>query len=220
MIRDDLSDKLIHLTRGGSDQEAADAFLSIINERALKGGCGNIKGGFRCVCFSEAPVSKLGHILAAPTAHRMRYRPFGIMVSKQWLFNLGGRPVIYQTDAEYAHLVNENQYRHVRYDPISGVDFTWEREWRIHTDALALESQHATVVVPNRLWAEWFYARHMASISRRAIVTHGFIGPATVARFPWHFIALEDLGVSIPAVAPPPAEGIVVGLGGAGSVRG
>src|SRR5436190_24168723 len=108
MIRDDLSDKLVHLTRGATDQAAADAFLSIVKERKVRGGSGCIKGGFRCVCFSEAPVSKLSHILANPSAHGMRYRPFGVMVDKTWLFSRGGRPVIYQPDADY-ELLHENQ---------------------------------------------------------------------------------------------------------------
>ena len=202
MIRDDLSGKLIHLTRGATDQAAADAFLSIVQERRLRGGTGCIKGGFQCVCFSEAPVSKLAHILANPSAHGMRYRPFGLMVDKNWLFSRGGRPVIYQTDAEYDLLHETQQFRHVRYEPNDGVDFTWEREWRAQVDGLDLDPQVTTLVVPTRAWEKWFQDKHTAMLARRALVTH-MIGPRSVSEFPWHFIVLGDLGVETPGVDPP-----------------
>jgi hypothetical protein len=207
VIRDDLSDKLIHLTRGDSDQQAAETFLKILDERRLRGGTGCIKGSFCCVCFSEAPISKLGHILAAPGAHGMRYSPFGVMVSKSWLFARGGRPVIYQSDREFKLLHADQQYRHVRYEPADEgyqVDFTWEREWRIRVDELTLEPPATTVVVPTRAWEHWFMRRHQDSLSNFAAVTGGFTGPDSMTDPPWHFIVLEDLGVPIPAVAPPP----------------
>jgi hypothetical protein len=205
VIRDDLSQKLIHLTRGENDQKAANVFLSIIQERRLRGGTGCVKGGFRCVCFSEAPVSKLAHILANRPAHGMRYSPFGVMLDKSWLFSRGGRPVIYQTDGEYELLHETQKFRHVRYDPTSGVDFSWEREWRLRIDTLALDPEDTTLVVPTRTWEKWFLDRHTAMLSRRALVTQGFVGPSGVSEFSWHFIVLQDLGVEIPAVEPPQA---------------
>jgi len=203
MIRDDLSDKLIHLTRGGSDQAAAEAFLSIVQDRAIRGGTGCIKGRFHCVCFSEAPVSKLCQILANPSAHGMRYRPFGIMLEKCWLFEKGGRPVIYQADTEYDLLHDSQKFRHVRYEPNDGVDFTWEREWRVCTEKVELDSKAMSLVVPNREWEKWFHDQHVSRLAMRAIVTMGYIGPKSVSEFPWHFIVLDDLGVKMPHIAPP-----------------
>jgi hypothetical protein len=198
MIRDDLSDRLIHLTRGTTYDDAAATFEKIIGERKLLGGSGCIKGGFRCVCFSEAPLSKLTTILANPMAHGMRYKPFGVMVDKKWLYERGGRPVIYQSDSEFDLLKPEQQWRHVRYEPHARVDFTWEREWRIRTDELLLDLEAATLVIPNREWEARFHEQHLGMLSRRALLTHGFIGPKNVADIPWHFVVLEDLGVEIP----------------------
>ena len=101
MIRDDLSDKLIHLTRGQTYEDAASVFSAILEQKRLLGGTGCIKGDFRCVCFSEAPISQLSRILANRMAHGMRYMPFGVMLPKAWLFVQGGRPVIYQPDSEF-----------------------------------------------------------------------------------------------------------------------
>ena len=194
MIRDDLSDKLIHLTRG---HNAAKDFSSILEEKRLLGGDGCIKGGYRCVCFSEAPISQLSRILAHPMAHGMRYMPFGIMVSKAWLFDLGGRPVIYQSDSEFELLHDDQKYRHVRYEPANDVDFTWEREWRMLTDELPLDPDVATVVVPNREWERNILKPHEDKIWRFAALTS--LMPSSITKQPWHFIALEDLGVAIPS---------------------
>jgi hypothetical protein len=140
VIREDLSDRLIHLTRSLTHKESGNVLSAILRERQLRGGTGNIKGGYTCVCFSEAPIGKLGQILAQPMAHKVRYKPYGVMVAKEWLFSQGGRPAIYQPDGEFTDLPESHRHRHVCYDP-PGVDFSWEREWRIRTDALALDPE-------------------------------------------------------------------------------
>ena len=202
VIRDDIGSRLVHLTKGEPDQAAAQVFLAIVEERQLRGGTGCIKGGHRCICFSEAPVSKLSHILANPMAHSMKYKPFGVMVEKSRLFQRGGRPVIYKAEAEYELLHETQRFRHVTYEPGS-VDFTWEREWRICSDELELDLGGATLVVPNRAWEQWAQDQHVAMLSRRAMVLNGLIGPKSVTEFPWHFMVLEDLGVDIPKCVAP-----------------
>src|SRR2546427_12661114 len=123
MIRDDLSDRLVHLTKGATEKEAGERFLSIVRDKTLLGGTGLIRGGYRCVCFSEAPISKLGAILAQPSIHGMPYAPFGVMLSKTTLFCAGGRPVIYQPEAEFEMLHESQRYRHKDFEPGSGTDF-------------------------------------------------------------------------------------------------
>lgn len=199
MIRDDISDRLVHLTRGVSVEAAAESFLSIFRESRLRGGNGCIKGGHNCVCFSEAPVGKLATILANPMAHGMRYSPFGVMVEKAWLYKQGGRPVIYQSDAEFELLAEDQRYRHVRYEP-GEVDFTWEREWRIKTDELRLDPETSTLVVPTRAWEKWAVSEHANRVAAMSVVTWGW---APADPFPWHFVVLEDLGVPVPSTAPP-----------------
>ena len=201
MIRDDLSDKLIHLTRGQTRDDAAKVFSTILEEKRLLGGTGCIKDSFRCVCFSEAPISQLSRILANPMAHGIRYMPFGVMVSKAWLFDMGGRPVIYQPDSEYKLLHDSQKYRHVRYeptnDPANAIDFTWEREWRILTDELSLDPDVVTIVVPNRDWERRILQPHEGKIQRWGMLSN--LMPSSIVKQPWHFIVLEDLGVTIPS---------------------
>jgi hypothetical protein len=128
LLRADLSNHLIHLTRG----EIAEAnFRQIVRDRALLGSSKGIRGGFKVICFSEAPVDVLARIFSGPP-EEWRYSPFGVMVPKSWLFGHGGRPVIYQPEDEFQLLPESLQYRHVRYDQPGGEkDFTFEREWRI-----------------------------------------------------------------------------------------
>jgi hypothetical protein len=191
MIRGDLSNRLVHLTRGTSPQNAAENFLSVFRSGLLRGSNGYIRGGFNCVCFSEAPLSVLTQALASPPENGMRYAPFGVIVGKSWLFEKGGRPVIYQSHEEYELLSNAQQFRHVRYEPHRGIDHTWEREWRIHTDALQLEPQETTFVVPTRAWERRFHQEHIDEVaSVSALLEVPLDDP-----MPWHFVVLEDLGV-------------------------
>lgn len=187
MVRDDLSDRLIHLTRGnGTDaeknrEEAVNNLESILQSGALKGGDGFIKGKYRCVCFSEAPVSKLPYIMANAPAHKFKYEPYGVMVDKRWFYKQGGRPVIYGSEDEFERLPEDMKHRHVqlRLDAPYDIDFTWEREWRLKTDALALDPARVTVILPDR--------------DARDVCVKKFGGT-------WHYLVLSDLGVPIPAL--------------------
>jgi hypothetical protein len=191
MIRGDLSNRLVHLTRGTSPQEAAQNFVSIFREGALRGSNGHIRGGFNCVCFSEAPLGVLTQALAAPPENGMRYSPFGVIVSKSWLFQKGGRPVIYQAHDEYDLLADAQKFRHVRYEPHRNVDHTWEREWRIQTDSLALEPSETTFVVPTRAWERRFHQEHIDDVATTSFLLEIPLDDP----MPWHFVVLEDLGV-------------------------
>lgn len=111
-----------------------------------------MRGRFPCVCFTEAPIGEAASLfrlsgISTPESGP-RYEPYGIAVQKEWLFARGGRPVIYQADNEYDPLPESHRWRHARYEPAADVDFTWEREWRIRTDSLALDPSKSLVIVP------------------------------------------------------------------------
>lgn len=196
MIRSDLSECLVHLTRGATADEAVGKFTSIMNSKTLLGGDGHIRGGYKCVCFSEAPISAIAQILAQPSVHDMRYAPFGVMVRKPWLFGEGGRPVIYQPEIEFDLLPETLRYRHVRYEPGKDVDHTWEREWRLKADALELNLAEVTFVVPSRAWEDKFMESHAGNLRGLAM----FVGSdpeLVIHKNPRHFVVLEDLGVYV-----------------------
>ncbi len=137
------------------------------------------------MCFCETPISHLALVLANRTDAGFKYRPFGVMFSKEFVFRKGGRHVIYGEDEQFNHLPEDMKYRHVRYEPLrtpTPVDVTWEREWRIRTDALDFSPADATIVFPNRA----FVAVGLEHFPRNEDDTSS-----------WHFVALEDLGVQI-----------------------
>jgi hypothetical protein len=156
--RPDITDKLVHFTSGATEEEAFKRLQKIITERRLVGSSAKILGNYNCVCFSEAPLTSLQHGLVNPSAYSC-YSPFGILVEKRWIFEQGGRPVIYQPNAEFELLPEPIRWRHMRYEP-GVVDLTWESEWRIKCDELRLEPNLAGIVVPVKKWAEAFLAEH------------------------------------------------------------
>ncbi len=147
---------MIHFTKAATYEDALRALLTIVGEGHLAGGTGMIRGGYRCVCFTEAPLPAIASGLVN-TDLFTRYSPFGLMFSKRWLYELGGRPVIYQSDAEFHQMPEGTRWRHVRYEPaaVPPVDFTWEREWRVQCDELQFSAGQVALVVPNHEWREF-----------------------------------------------------------------
>jgi hypothetical protein len=177
MIRDDLSNRLIHLTKGGGNEPFSN-LLSILREKALHGGSGYIKGGHTCVCFSETPISKIGLIIA--NRHKdFKYKPYGLMFHKKWVFARGGLPVIYQPDADYDDLPEKKKHLHVRFDlnDKDTIDFSWEREWRVPTNSLEFSPDDVSVIVPTRDVVEGLRTGGLDKC--------------------WHLVVLEDLGVEV-----------------------
>lgn len=187
-----MSDFLIHFTSGDSLEDAFDRFRTIVAECRLLGGTGMIRGGYRCVCFSEAPLP-LPNGLVNPDFYS-RYSPFGLMFRKAWIFGQGGRPVIYQSGAEFDSLPEYLKWRHVCYEP-PRIDFTWEREWRIFCSELQFDPSVAYLVMPSQSYlnalisdheareeAKWYpYSQVLAEDELRAYWTD----------FPWSMV---DLG--------------------------
>jgi hypothetical protein len=195
-MRSDLSQKLVHFTKGDTPLDAENAFRNIIKEKALIGSNGGVRGNYNVVCFSEAPIDVLTRVFENPSAHGFRYRPFGVIIEKNWLFEKGGRPVIYQPEEEFELLPEELSFRHVRYEPTRNIDYTFEREWRIKTERLTLEPKSCTLVVPSRGWDYKFREEHAAQDMRKAGALR--MNPFTrMTSFDWHFLALDDLGVKV-----------------------
>jgi len=191
-----MSDKLIHLTKGLNDGEAVKTLIKILKDRALLGGGGLIKGGYKCVCFCETPLSHLAFVLANREGTHFKYRAFGLMFSKELIYTLGGRPVIYGEAKQFDELPEAFRYRHVLFDPNrkgeagkpEPVDLTWEREWRLKTNKLDFTPKDVTIVCPNRPFVEVAY--------ENLTILEG------EGRMPWHFAVLEDIGIEIPLEMP------------------
>ena len=118
------------------------------------------------------------------------------MVSKEWLYSQGGRPVVYQAESEFENLSEDVRYRHVRYEPQYNIDWTWEREWRIKTNEIVLDPGQTTLIVPNRSWITRLKEEHY-NFLRTAVAGIGEDALGYIEQYKWHFIALEDLGIKV-----------------------
>lgn len=203
IMRHDLSTDLIHFTRGETHDAAYEQLKLILRERCLLASTTNIRGGFPCICFSEAPIALLKHGLINQTGFT-RYSPFGLLFSKESIFLQGGRQVIYQPESEYSDLPQALRWRHVRLelDPsFARIDFTWEREWRLPQKSLRFNESEIVVVFPNETYANRF-AEEMNSESFYTAWAYtqvlGDIAWAYDTGNPWRCIALKKPANRVP----------------------
>ena len=163
MSRIDNHDFLIHFTKPSGRYKDIDIFSNIVHQSSLICGNGFIKGGECCICFTETPHTLLSH----DKKYFSRYSPFGIMFQKDFIFNLGGRPVKYSTEDEYDLLPNELKYRFVKMGLSSNpkIDFSWEREWRLRKESLNFTPEDAILIFPNKTIFQIFLDRLEIQIS-------------------------------------------------------
>ena len=130
--RCDLSPYLFHYTKG---VDAFDRLKSIVKQMKLKSESG-------VICFTEAPLTSSVPLFNyfhqfQPTAlkphYEPLYKPYGIGISCDFLFQKGARPLIYGTCEELDLIPDELKWRSLLLDPING-DYSWLREWRIHSN--------------------------------------------------------------------------------------
>lgn len=133
--RTDMSYFLIHFTQG-DDEVAFQNLKSIISSKRISADNRLIRGGHMVSCFTETPLDCIREIggIKNETGHT-KYAPYGVMFSKKDVYQRGGRPIIYSESDHYDLLHPTLQWRFMRYEPTfekyKGVDFSWEREWRI-----------------------------------------------------------------------------------------
>jgi hypothetical protein len=212
IVRRDFGNMLFHFTRTPTEQlievvlgndykmtitgSVGAVLRKILYEGQLRGTSG-WSYGENCVCFTEAPIQEFNSIfslveIAASEQERPRYEPYGIGVSKAWLFAKGGRPVIYEHPDNFVSFPEKEKYRFVPYNPEKGVDFTWEREWRIKTNYLTLDPHETLVVVPTSEEA-FDLVYEFANLEPDDLDEEGF--PAHVYHKPkWLAVSLDIFG--------------------------
>lgn len=198
MSRTDISKHLVHFTKGDGPYDYRGAFShlqSIMTDQVLRGNSNLIKGQYSCVCFSEAPLTSLADGLKNQSGYS-RYTPFGVMFDKAWVFAHEGRPVIYEPKEEFELLPESHRWRHVRYEPTAAppIDFTWEREWRIHAPELRFEPQEAVIVVLSHDWADQLVREHQGSLIRQysTIMDENAAEYYGLSAFPWRIAILNE----------------------------
>ncbi|MEL5666144.1 hypothetical protein [Serratia ureilytica] len=159
--RFDYSHDLFHWVKTGyegEDEELADNYAYDVMVKIIKDGflISSGKDTFKrikSICFTESPLEIMKH-------QTSKYTKFGFAFNKVKIFEMGGRHVIYQPKCEACNLPKSLHWRHVTYDPTNvsfkrknGVNFTWEREWRLNEKELSIK--HANkIIVPNAKYAD------------------------------------------------------------------
>ncbi len=161
--RSDMSTSLIHLTRENSEQTIVDILYSILKDKKIKGSTtssGFIVGNEKVVCFQDAPLYSICQNTffeqkkrEKDVNYKLRYKAFGLLFDKQFMYNKGSRPVIYEkTEIAKTFLLPSEYWRIVNFNlenDISIIDWTHEREWRIKGD-FEFELSDVTIIVPRQ----------------------------------------------------------------------
>ena len=165
--RSDLSAQLVHFTRSqtidGRKASPVHVLMRILGDRRIRGSStatGFIVGNTPAACFQDTPLYSAAQNIYADEQYRrqvpeatVRYVGVGLMFSKAYVYERGGRPAIYEsTELAKRMLPAEEWWRIVGFDlseHTSIVDWTHEREWRVPM-ALDFDLGEATVVVPNQ----------------------------------------------------------------------
>lgn len=140
--RADMSSRITHLTRGIDNDDAFEKLWKILIEKKLIGSTnkGFISGERRAVCLQESPLSAIAeNLLYEQTLNdRIRYSPFGIRFHKGFIYNRGGRPVIYENRDVMMNMLPKEEYWRIvdmkLSDSESYIDWSHEREWRVPGD--------------------------------------------------------------------------------------
>ncbi len=137
--REDISDYLFHFTKGAN---AKATLKNIIFQKKIVDLKGN---GY--ICFSESPLTMLSPMFDFFKQYESpMYAPYGIGVKKEYLYKLGGRPVILGDRNDLKIIPNELKWRHVFYSP-NVYDYTWLREWRLPLPVLDLSYDNCFFIV-------------------------------------------------------------------------
>ena len=152
----DLSEYLVHFTKGSETSDGYQAMMSILASGRLRRGDAPfglgksvkaLRESQRVVCFSETPLGFLKRLVLR------RKSPFGIGFHKRFLLEKGAAPLWYlqRGTPQHAAMMTLIKRAKTPLDPTDPVwnltpfidapgprpfdnDFRWEREWRLRAD--------------------------------------------------------------------------------------
>ncbi|PED32362.1 DUF2971 domain-containing protein [Bacillus cereus] len=164
--RSDISSYLVHLTRPVYNEkgEKVKSSLKVLNEiltsKKLIGSTtktGYIIGKNKAVCFQDMPLhsvcqNALFEELETKDKTKRRYVPIGIAFPKQYVYQKGGRPVIYEKKEVAKKILPEDEWWRIVNlnldDTNNYIDWMHEREWRLKGD-FEFELSRAIVLFSN-----------------------------------------------------------------------
>lgn len=138
-MRADLSNYLIHFTKGKNDYDAFINLCSILQYSRIDS---NPIYGNKLVCFTETPIEIIKKYGFVNETGFQVYKYFGLMFEKSDLYEVGARPALYLEKESIKNVSNDIKWRCTPYNPKFNkkkyekgtIDFYWEREWRLCED--------------------------------------------------------------------------------------
>lgn len=132
--REEYIDQLI-LDDSPVDRSARATLLRIISEQRIRASTQAIRGAYEVAAFTEVPLAEF-RSRRIFRSHRQRYdfEPWGIAIRRDVLQQLGGRPVLYGTEAIWNQLSASERPFFQKTTPDGVMDTAAEREWRIAGD--------------------------------------------------------------------------------------
>jgi hypothetical protein len=143
--RHDLSDWLWHFTR--RDGQPFKVLKEIVQSNHIRGSqdkyCTQT-----AVCLTEMPLTEAYRQSGLLDEYSYsRFSDYGIGFKKNWIAKRGGLPVIYQPNNMVDLLDPTIRWRHCELDYSKGIDFTWQREWRVSCDRLTFTPDDDVLIV-------------------------------------------------------------------------
>lgn len=185
--REDISDRVTHLIKNIGDEEALETLFKIAHQGVLHGNTTNVVGQRRVICFSESPTGEF-------IKEKYFFTSYGVSIRKDWFFEEGGRPVIYQPREEHKLIAPSLHWKLVTYNPLEDnwADWTWQREWRIEAHELELP-EDSIFIVPNNEAKNKLRELFEEEENYRALCEQLCLGiyPYGPRVFPYEIMALE-----------------------------
>lgn len=140
--REDISDYLFHFT---TSSNGLDTLNKIIDCNSIKDV--NNRG---CICLTESPITMLTEMFKIFNKYyNPMYTQYGIAIKKDFLYNIGARPVIYGSADEINELGELLKWRFEEYIP-NIKDFSWLREWRIKEKEIQLDRDNCFIITKTK----------------------------------------------------------------------
>lgn len=140
--RPDLSPYLIHLTKNSKNDgfTGFENLVNILETGEIWGSSskkGFIKGANKATCFMDIPLQSLKYVLTEE--NKARYQAYGVLITKQFCYSSGVRPVLYLADQEIEKVgvKDDELWRVVRLEVNKDkkwISWLHEREWRAKGD--------------------------------------------------------------------------------------
>jgi hypothetical protein len=105
------------------------------------------KNRFKVVCFTETPIDQIEILLEEVQGRSVKFRPYGLIFTKEYIREKEGNPVFYAEECMYESLwrlyydakdrafsYKDNKFLALVNKCDKKIDFHWEREWRIVGD--------------------------------------------------------------------------------------